>query len=86
MYASQKLKGIPFVLRDINYLQEGKPSPLNKFLLDDDCAYVLKRCYCNYSKDELIQDEEVMTNFFGSAKKGKEILTNMSGAEWDSME
>jgi hypothetical protein len=74
------------VLRDTIYLKEGKPCPLNKFLLDDDCVYVLKRCYFNYSKDELIQDEEVMVNFFGSAEKGKEILINVSNAEWDSME
>lgn len=81
-----QLKGIPFVHRHTVYRDADKPVPLNKYLLDDDCTYVLKRCYCNSSKNELMQDDEIMKNFFGSAKKGKEVLGEMSEGEWNNME
>ena len=77
-----QLRGIPFVFRNTNYLSNEKV-PLNKFLLDDDCTFVLGRCYSNNSKEELMEDEDIMTDFFGSPQKGKEILTHITKSEWD---
>jgi len=81
-----KLKGIPFVPRHIVYRKGDEHFPLNKFLLDDDCVYVLKRCYCNHTKDELMHDHDIMINFFGSNETGKKVLGGMSEGEWNSME
>lgn len=62
------------------------PRPLNDYLLNDDCACILKKCYQNNTKTELVDDEEVMENFFGSIEVGKETLQNWTDDEWDTME
>lgn len=60
--------------------------PLNKYLLDDDCVYILKRCYSSSTKEEILQDEETVANFFGSAEKGQQLLSALSQTQWDAME
>lgn len=37
------------------------PKPMNHFLLDEDCAKILATLYVDYSKDDLMEDEEIMT-------------------------
>ena len=65
---------------------EKSAEPLNKYLLDDDCVYILKRCYYESTKEDLLEDDEVMVNFFGSSEKGQEILGTVSQTQWDEME
>ena len=78
-----QLKGIPFTFRDVHNSEN--PAPLNQYLLDDDCAYVLKRCYDGFTKEELTNDEEIMNNFFGSFEAGKAMLAKISDEVWEHM-
>lgn len=79
-----QLKGIPFVFRNVHGTED--PAPLNKFLLDEDCVYILKRCYQDNTKNELADDECVMKNFFGSAGIGKRVLGEISDEMWEAMD
>lgn len=81
----KKLKGIPFVFQGRKG-DEKSAEPLNKYLLDDDCVYILKRCYYESTKEDLLEHDEVMVNFFGSSEKGQEILGTVSQTQWDEME
>ena len=79
----EQLKGIPFVFRDVH--NTDNPAPLNHYLLDGDCAFVLKRCYEDNTKEELAEDEEIMNNFFGSQAVGKSELAKIGKEVWDHM-
>ena len=61
------------------------PKPMNHFLLDEDCAKVLATLYADYSKDDLMDDNEIMTNFFGSSEMGKDYLGNMDEDQWEDL-
>jgi len=54
--------------------------------LDEDCVYILKRCYQDNTKNELADDECVMKNFFGSAGIGKRVLGEISDEMWEAMD
>jgi hypothetical protein len=60
--------------------------PLNTYLLDDDCVYILKRCYVGVSKEDIINCEEIMMNFFGSVQVGQDALAKVTKEEWDNMD
>ena len=79
-----KLKGIPFIFRDVH--NTDNPLALNQYLLDDDCTYVLKRCYQENTKDEITEDEEIMNDFFGSSTVGKAALNKITQEVWDNMD
>ena len=79
-----QLRGIPFVFRNVNDSEH--PKPLNSHLLDEDCVYVLKRCYEGFTKKELAMDEDAMTSFFGSVELGRSVLGTVTDEHWDSLE
>lgn len=54
--------------------------------MNEDCAYILKKCYQDNTKKELMENEEVMRNFFGSAQEGKKTLESLGENVWESME
>lgn len=84
LLALWKLKGIPFIFRDVH--NTDNPLALNQYLLDDDCTYVLKRCYQENTKDEITEDEEIMKDFFGSSTVGKAALNKITQEVWDNMD
>ena len=65
-----------------------EPEPLNHYLLDLDVAKVLKTLVCNKfskykTKEDILQEEEILQAFFGSAEAGKEYLLGMEEEDWD---
>ena len=60
--------------------------PLNTYLLDDDCVYILKRCYVGVAKEDITNSDEIMTNFFGSVQVGQNALAKVSKEQWDNMD
>lgn len=59
------------------------PLSLNNYLLDRDCIMYLKKIYFGVSKEEIMQDDETLAEFFGSPKEGKRVLSGVSDAEWE---
>jgi hypothetical protein len=64
------------------------PQALNHYLLDLDVAKVLKSLVCHQgseytSKEDVIQDEEVMDAFFGTSEVGRAYLEDMEDEDWD---
>lgn len=43
----------------------------------------LKKIYFGVSKEEIMQDEETLAEFFGSPKEGRRVLSQVSDAEWE---
>jgi len=62
---------------------ETPPLSLNSYLLDRDCIMYLKKIYFGVSKEEIMQDEETLAEFFGSPKEGRRVLSQVSDAEWE---
>ena len=60
-------------------------SHLSHFLLDDDVVLLLKPMYSSVEKDDVVADEEIMINFFGSAVLGGKIIGEMTTEQWDDM-
>jgi len=66
-----------------------KPKALNHYLLDLDVARVLKSLVClandelPLSKDEVLQDEELIGAFFGTSEDGRAYLEDMHEEDWD---
>jgi len=61
------------------------PKPLNHYMLDEDTAKVLKTLYAEYTKGELMEDEDIMTTFFGGVGAGKDVLDSMDEDEWEDL-
>lgn len=61
------------------------PKPLSHYLLDGDCARLLRTLYSNFKKEDLMEDNELMEAFFGNAKKGKGTLDGMDDDEWEDL-
>ena len=64
------------------------PHALNHYLLDLDVAKVLKSLVCHKggeyaSKEDVMQDSEVMESFFGSSEVGSAYLEDMEDEDWD---
>ena len=49
------------------------PLSLNNYLLDRDCIMYLKKIYFGVSKEEIMQDDETLAEFFVSPKEGKRL-------------
>lgn len=65
-----------------------KPQALNHYLLDLDVVKVLKSLVClateDYaSKNDVLQNEELMDAFFGSSESGRAHLEDMDEEDWD---
>lgn len=59
--------------------------PLNDYLLDYDVIVLLRMIYSTATKEELMEDEEIMKNFFGSAENGRSVLSGVSAFKWDGI-
>lgn len=55
--------------------------PLNAWIRNSDCIKILASCY-NEPREELMEDEELMSSYFGDAETGKEILESIDENEW----
>lgn len=61
------------------------PKALNHYLLDMDIAKVLRSLGGYESKDDLIQDEEVLAQSYGTAEYGKQFLEKMEEEDWNNL-
>jgi hypothetical protein len=61
------------------------PKALNHYLLDTDIAKVLRSLGGYESKDDLIQDEEVLAQSYGTAEYGKQFLEKMEEEDWNNL-
>ena len=61
------------------------PRALNHYLLDMDVAKILKSLGGYATKEELIQDEEVLSAFYGTSEYGKFYLEDMEEENWDNL-
>ena len=59
------------------------PMPLNYYLLDKDCIMYIKKIYFGTSKEDILQDEELLIEFFGSEVEGKRVISQVSDVEWN---
>ena len=64
------------------------PQALNHYLLDLDVAKVLKSLVCHQgseyaTKEDVLQDNEVMEAFFGTSEVGRAYLEDMEEEDWD---
>lgn len=59
------------------------PMPLNYYLLDKDCIMYIKKIYFGTSKEDILQDGEVLVDFFGSEAEGVRVISQVSDAEWN---
>jgi hypothetical protein len=50
--------------------------PLSYFLLDQDVAHVFKSMYAENEMDVLLQQDDILEKFFGSADKGRAVLAD----------
>jgi len=71
-----------------NHCYRNNPQALSHYLLDLDVAKVLKSLVCyegsEYAtKEDVLQDEEIMKAFFGTAEAGRAYLENMEEEDWD---
>ena len=64
-------------------ISEDPPLSLNNYLLDRDCIVYLKKIYFGVSKDEIMEDEETLSDFFGSPDEGRRILSALTNFEWE---
>lgn len=55
--------------------------PLNQWIRNSDCVKILASCYDD-SREELMEDEDLMQSYFGDAETGKEILEGIDDKEW----
>ena len=65
-------------------ISDDPPLSLNNYLLDHDCVVYLKKIFFGVSKNEIMEDEETLTQFFGSPEEGWRVLKNVSDVEWES--
>jgi len=75
-----------YTFRD--YFGTIEPEPLNHYLLDLDVAKLLKAFVCHKgskykTKEDVLQDEEILQAFFGSADAGMQYLLGMEEEDWD---
>ncbi len=59
------------------------PMPLNYYLLDKDCIMYIKKIYFGVSRDAILQDEELLIEFFGSEAEGIRVISQVSDVEWN---
>jgi hypothetical protein len=48
--------------------------PLSHYLLDENVAAVFKEMYGQHEKDVIMEQDDLLIGFFGSAQKGREVL------------
>ena len=61
------------------------PKPLNYYLLDEDVAKIMRMIYEGTAKELLMEDNDILGDFFGSAEKGKHFLAGMADEAWENL-
>jgi hypothetical protein len=59
--------------------------PLNYYLLNEDVAKVMRLIYDGTAKESLMEDDGILSDFFGSAENGRAFLTGMTEEAWDNL-
>ncbi len=75
------------VFREVHYADE--PKSLNYYLMGKDCVAMLKRVYGGddgSTKQDLMENGDLLTNFFGCEEKGKEVLEAVDNYTWDMLD
>lgn len=65
-------------------ISDDPPLSLNNYLLDRDCVVYMKKIFFGVAKNEIMEDEETLTQFFGSPEEGWRVLNDVSDVEWES--
>ena len=73
---------VPFFIRNVH---SDPLQPLNFFLMDNDVVPLVKRTYPGIKRMEIAGNKSAMEIFFGSAAKGKTILSNVAEEEWEDI-
>lgn len=60
------------------------PKHLSHYLLNEDAAKVLRLIYADSSKDDLMADDDIMQDFYGSAKDGSAYLAGLDDETWEN--
>lgn len=66
-------------------LNDDGPKPVNYYLLDHDVLVLLRMIYSNASKDEILGDEDILHEFFGSTEAGTAVLARIGEVEWEGL-
>jgi len=61
------------------------PEPVNYYIRDKDTVLVLSKIYTGFTKYELENDSDVMTEFFGSLENGRRILADYTEEEYGAL-
>lgn len=80
-FSSDEFKKRSFVF--VGDISNQPPLPLNHYLLDRDVVMYLKKIYFGCKKDDISEDDEILTDFFGSPTVGKRVLSEINEAEWN---
>ena len=70
--SKSKKRQIQYVFR--NNATDDKPSPLSKYLTDEGVVGVLESMYGSNDKKEIMQNDQLLADFFGDADRGRRIL------------
>lgn len=86
-FKSEKYETQGFKFVSPNESDVGLPQgqPLNYYLLDWDCVVLLRNIYSETTKEDLMDNEEIMNQFFGSIDGGEAVLSNVSQMKWESI-
>ena len=89
-HASQKPQmGSPFKFPPTKFdfrndLTSSPPKPLNYYLTDGDAVKLLKQMYAEDNKKSTVMEkDDLLVKYFGSAELGREMLQMMSDDDWN---
>lgn len=60
-----------------------EPLSLNHYLMDCDCVMYLKKIYYGVSKEDIMEDDGILTAFFNSPELGRVVLSGVPDEEWE---
>ena len=61
------------------------PDPVNYYIQDKDTVLVLSKVYTGFTKYEVENDSDIMTEFFGSLENGQRILANYTEEDYGAL-
>ena len=73
--SKSKKRQIQYVFR--NNATDDKPSPLSKYLTDEGVVGVFESMYGSNDKKEIMQNDQLLADFFGDADRGRRILKRL---------
>ena len=82
-FESDSFKRQRFELNMLTGPEKKEMNPVNYFLLDDDVVTLLRIVYSEASKEDLMSDDDVMTQFFGSPTYGRKCLGSFNELKWE---